>query len=56
VENCPARQLVAVVTTVAGWTGLFAVGGPVEATGRLTYIDGCTDTVLAAPLVAATRA
>ncbi len=39
----------AVVISVSGWTGLFALGGPVEPTGRLTYIDGCTDTVLAAP-------
>lgn len=38
-----------VVVSVAGWTGLFALGGPVESQGRLTYIDGCTDTVLAAP-------
>jgi hypothetical protein len=38
-----------VVVSVAGWTGLFALGGPVEAQGRLSYIDGCTDTVLAAP-------
>jgi quercetin dioxygenase-like cupin family protein len=31
--------------------GLFSVGGPVEATGRLRYIDGCRDTVLVAPVV-----
>jgi quercetin dioxygenase-like cupin family protein len=31
--------------------GLFSVGGPVEATGRLAYIDGCRDTVLVAPVV-----
>jgi quercetin dioxygenase-like cupin family protein len=31
--------------------GLFSVGGPVEHTGRLTYIDGCSDTVLVAPVV-----
>ncbi len=31
--------------------GLFHVGGPVEATGRLRYIDGCSDTVLVAPVV-----
>ena len=29
--------------------GLFAVGGPVELTGRLKYIDGCSDTVLVGP-------
>jgi quercetin dioxygenase-like cupin family protein len=31
--------------------GLFSVGGPVESTGRLRYIDGCSDTVLVAPVV-----
>ena len=31
--------------------GLLQVGGPVEATGRLRYIDGCSDTVLASPVV-----
>lgn len=29
--------------------GLFHLGGPIEATGRLRYIDGCTDTLLIAP-------
>ncbi len=31
--------------------GLFGVGGPVEPTGRLRYIDGARDTVLVAPVV-----
>lgn len=31
--------------------GLFCVGGPVETSGRLRYIDGCRDTVLVAPVV-----
>lgn len=31
--------------------GLFVVGGPIEATGRLAYIDGCRDTVLVSPVV-----
>jgi quercetin dioxygenase-like cupin family protein len=31
--------------------GLFLVGGPVEPRGRLAYIDGCSDTVLVAPVV-----
>ena len=30
--------------------GLFTIGGPVEETGRLKYIDGCTDTLLIAPI------
>ncbi|MBK1835371.1 cupin domain-containing protein [Roseibacillus ishigakijimensis] len=29
--------------------GLFSLHGPVEETGRLRYIDGCTDTLLIAP-------
>jgi quercetin dioxygenase-like cupin family protein len=34
-----------------GYQGLFQVGGPVEATGRLRYIDGCSDTLLVCPPV-----
>jgi hypothetical protein len=32
-----------------GYQGLRQVGGPVEKTGRLRYIDGCTDTLLVCP-------
>jgi len=39
-----------VVISQAGWLGMFMVGGPVEATGRLRYIDGCTDTLLVPPV------
>lgn len=28
---------------------LFQIGGPIEDTGRLRYIDGCTDTLLISP-------
>lgn len=31
------------------YTGLRQVGGPIEDTGRLRYIDGCTDTLLVCP-------
>jgi quercetin dioxygenase-like cupin family protein len=31
------------------YRGLCQVGGPIEAAGRLRYIDGCTDTLLLAP-------
>lgn len=34
---------------VPAWRGLRQIGGPLEPTGRLRYIDGCTDTVLVAP-------
>ncbi|MCP4440129.1 MAG: cupin domain-containing protein [Aureispira sp.] len=30
---------------------LFQLGGPVEHTGRLQYIDGCTDSLLIAPVM-----
>ena len=33
-----------------GWRGLDMIGGPVEASGRLRYIDGCTDTLLTPPV------
>lgn len=32
-----------------GYQGLRLVGGPLEKTGRLRYIDGCTDTLLVCP-------
>ena len=31
-------------------SAFFSVGGPVEARGRLRYIDGCTDSLLIAPI------
>ena len=37
------------VVTALHHAALFALGGPLEDTGRLRYIDGCTDTLLAAP-------
>ncbi|HNN93375.1 MAG TPA: cupin domain-containing protein [Pseudomonadota bacterium] len=32
-----------------GYRGLFQIGGPLEAGGRLRYIDGCSDTLLVCP-------
>lgn len=32
-------------------TAFFHLGGPIEATGRLRYIDGCTDSLLIPPVV-----
>jgi quercetin dioxygenase-like cupin family protein len=32
-----------------GVFGMFQIGGPIEAQGRLRYIDGCTDSLLLAP-------
>lgn len=37
------------VVSRLGYRGLFQIGGPVEAAGRLQYIDGCTDTLLVCP-------
>jgi len=31
------------------WLGYFQIGGPIEHEGRLKYIDGCTDSLLASP-------
>lgn len=38
-----------IIITRRAYTGLFQLGGPLEHEGRLKYIDGCTDTLLAAP-------
>lgn len=37
------------VITIAAYRGLRQIGGPLEATGRLRYIDGCSDTLLVSP-------
>jgi quercetin dioxygenase-like cupin family protein len=37
------------VVSRLGYRGLFQLGGPVEAAGRLRYIDGCSDTLLVCP-------
>src|SRR5205814_4780081 len=39
------------VVTRLGYRGFFHVGGPVEETGRLRYIDGCTDSLLIPPVL-----
>lgn len=35
--------------STALYRGLFQLGGPPESSGRLRYIDGCTDTLLVCP-------
>lgn len=40
-----------VVSQRIGFHGIYAMGGPVEKFGRLRYIDGCSDTILCAPLL-----
>lgn len=32
-----------------GYRGCYSVGGPIESKGRLRYIDGCSDSLLACP-------
>lgn len=39
------------VVSDEGYRGMIQVGGPIESTGRLAYIDGCSDTLLVAPLL-----
>lgn len=38
------------VVSREGWRGLPVVAGPLEDTGRLKYIDGCTDSLLIPPV------
>ena len=38
-----------IVVTRLGYQGVFSIGGPIESTGRLLYIDGATDSVLIHP-------
>lgn len=40
-----------IVVTRLDYRGLFSLGGPVEASGRLRYIDGCTDSLLVPPVL-----
>lgn len=39
-----------IVIARMGHRAFFQIGGPVEAKGRLKYIDGCTDSLLIAPI------
>ncbi len=38
------------VASRIGYRGFFQIGGPIEGSGRLRYIDGCTDSLLAPPV------
>jgi quercetin dioxygenase-like cupin family protein len=40
-----------IVVSRCGYRGLFQIGGPAEPEGRLKYIDGCTDSLLVAPVL-----
>ena len=39
-----------ILISQSGYQGLFQIGGPIESTGRLQYIDGCSDTLLISPV------
>ena len=39
-----------IVVSRLGYRGFFHVGGPIEPSGRLRYIDGCTDSLLISPV------
>lgn len=41
---------IGMVNSAKNYLGLNTFGGPIEETGRLLYIDGCTDTLLIPPL------
>jgi hypothetical protein len=40
-----------VVITREGFHGFLHIGGPIEESGRLRYIDGCSDSLLIAPVM-----
>lgn len=40
-----------VIISRIDYQGMFFLGGPIEAEGRLRYIDGCRDTLLIPPLL-----
>ena len=40
-----------IVITRLDYKGVFLVGGPIEDSGRLRYIDGCTDSLLVPPVL-----
>lgn len=40
----------ALVVMARDWRGIFTLGGPIEAEGRLLYMNGCTDSGLIQPI------
>lgn len=47
---CSVKNGSGIVITRKAHTGFFHLGGPVEVSGRLRYIDGCTDSLLIPPV------
>ncbi len=50
-EGTVAGRGTGIVVARYGYRGFFQIGGPVEDSGRLKYIDGCTDSLLIAPIM-----
>lgn len=48
VRACTGAQVLLIERI--GYNGMWSVGGPIEAKGRLKYIDGCTDSLLIPPV------
>jgi hypothetical protein len=48
-DGCEVSGGRGLAVVAPGYRGLRAFGGPIEERGRLRYIDGCTDTLLAGP-------
>lgn len=40
-----------IIITRIGFKGMFSIGGQIEETGRLRYIDGCRDSLLIPPIL-----
>jgi hypothetical protein len=45
-----SADALAIIVERLNFAGMFVLGGPVEHTGRLKYIDGCTDSLLIPPV------
>jgi mannose-6-phosphate isomerase-like protein (cupin superfamily) len=48
-RRCAVEGGRGLVVSRPGYEGLRQIGGPLEARGRLQYIDGCSDTLLVSP-------
>lgn len=47
--DCAVHGGAGFVVSVDGPQAMFQIGGPIEQTGRMRYIDGCTDSLLVPP-------
>lgn len=49
--NAIIQNLIGLICIRENHKGIFTMGGPPETLGRLKYIDGCSDTLLLAPVI-----